>query len=344
MISESNIAMETDLYITVPDAPSILGLTFRHFSGKEDYLAMVNVLNGSKEEDQLEFSISVEDIANEFDHLYNFDPSTDMLFVEMNGSVIGYGEVWWEDLEDECVCPHVTYLLPEWRGKGIRRAMLHHIEQRSREIRLSHLAEKPHFYQAWTQETETHWISLLESEGYRPVRYGFRMARSLSEPIPDIPLPEGIEVHPAHPDQYWTIWRAACQSLRELWQGSRFRDEMFEEWMGDSTFNPALWIVAWDTNDRVAGTVLNFINEAENREYHCKRGHVEFVTVAQPHRGKGLAKALIALSLSRLRQEGMAEAVLGVDAKNPSGALHLYEHMGFNPVKRRATYQKSMDK
>ncbi|MBU7014985.1 MAG: GNAT family N-acetyltransferase [Theionarchaea archaeon] len=335
--------METDPYMTVPDAPPVPGLAFRHFTGKEDYKAMVNVLNGSKHEDRLEFSISVEDIANGFNHLYNFDPYTDMLFVEMDGDVIGYTEVWREDLEDVCVYPHAAYLLPEWRGKGIRRAMVHYNEQRGREIRLTHLIEKPHFFQAWTQETETHWVSLLESENYAPVRFSVRMARSLSEPIPDAPLPEGIEVCPARPDQYWAIWRATCQSLRELWQGSRFRDEMFEEWMGDSTFNPALWVVAWDAENKVAGAILNFIDEAENKEYHHRRGHVEFVTVAQPYRGKGLAKALIARSLSRLKEEGMIEAVLGVDADNPSGALRLYERMGFSPVRRRATYQKSMD-
>jgi mycothiol synthase len=336
--------MQPDPYITAPDAPSLPGLAFRHFTGKEDYSAMVKVLNGSKQEDQLEFSISVEDIANEFNHLYNFDPYTDMVFVEMNGDVIGFSEVWWEDLEEMWICSHVTHLLPEWRGKGIRKTMLHYNEQRGRDIGLDHPVDKPRFFQALTQETETHLTSLLKSENYSPVRYGFRMVRSLPEPIPDIPLPEGIEVRPAHPDQYWVIWRAACHSLRDLWQGSRFRDEMFEEWMGDSTFNPALWVVAWDTDNKVAGTVLNYIDKAENEEYHCKRGHVEFVTVGRPHRGKGLAKALIARSLSRLKEEGMTEAVLGVDGENPSGAVHLYEGMGFNPIQRRVIFQKPMNK
>jgi ribosomal protein S18 acetylase RimI-like enzyme len=169
------------------------------------------------------------------------------------------------------------------------------------------------------------------------------MVRSLSDPIPDLLLPEGIDVHPVQPEEYWTIWKAACESLRELWQGLRFRDEMFKQWMGDSTFNPGLWVVAWDTDNKVAGTVLNFIDEAENREYNFKRGHVEFVTVAQAHRGKGLAKALIARSFNVLKDEGMTEAFLGVDVKNTSGALHLYKRMGFNPVKHRTTYQKSMD-
>jgi ribosomal protein S18 acetylase RimI-like enzyme len=39
----------------------------------------------------------------------------------------------------------------------------------------------------------------------------------------------------------------------------------------------------------------------------------------------------------------MTEAGLGVDAENISGALHLYELMGYGVVKRSAMYRKEME-
>ena len=93
----------------------------------------------------------------------------------------------------------------------------------------------------------------------------------------------------------------------------------------------------------MVGTILNYIDKAENKEYNRKRGHLEFVTVQTPYRGKGLAKALIARSLTVLKDEGMTEAALGVDAENPSGAFHLYESMGFHKTKMRTIYRKSID-
>jgi GNAT superfamily N-acetyltransferase len=66
------------------------------------------------------------------------------------------------------------------------------------------------------------------------------------------------------------------------------------------------------------------------------------VSVRRPWRGRGLAKALIARSLAVLRERGMAVAVLGVDAANPTGALQLYERFGFAPHRRWTTVRKPL--
>ena len=44
-----------------------------------------------------------------------------------------------------------------------------------------------------------------------------------------------------------------------------------------------------------------------------------------------------------LRTAGMSEAMLGVDADNPSGALHLYEKAGFVVHHRGVAYHKPLD-
>jgi mycothiol synthase len=52
---------------------------------------------------------------------------------------------------------------------------------------------------------------------------------------------------------------------------------------------------------------------------------------------------LIARSFQVLKDHGMEEAALGVDAENPTGALHLYKKMGFKEDKTDYTYSKSLD-
>ena len=59
-------------------------------------------------------------------------------------------------------------------------------------------------------------------------------------------------------------------------------------------------------------------------------------------RRRGLGRALIARSLVRLRERGMTSASLGVDAENPSGALGLYEGIGFAASYRSAAWRKEM--
>ncbi len=67
------------------------------------------------------------------------------------------------------------------------------------------------------------------------------------------------------------------------------------------------------------------------------------IGVRRPYRRKGLASVLIAQSFKVLKDFGMTEAVLSTDSENPTGALHLYEKMGFSSAKQSTVYCKPMD-
>jgi mycothiol synthase len=337
--------------ILLPGAPPIPGLMFRGFRGEADYPAMTAVIDGSKAADGSERTETVEDVARNYRHLFNCDPYQDMLFAEVDGEVVGYGRVWWQqELSGARRYEHLAFLLPEWRDRGIRRAMLQCNERRLRQIAAGHLraaeniaaaAEMESFFQAWASDTETHWAGLLVDQGYDPVRYAFHMVRPDLEDIPDLPLPEGVEVRPVLPEHYEQIWRAAEEAFRDHWAETEWQEEWFKEWQESHTFQPHLWQVAWD-GDEVAGMVQNFINHQENEEYNRKRGYTEGISVRRPWRRQGLAKALIARSFHVHKAQGMTEAALGVDAENPNGALQLYKSMGFREVKRFTTFRKPL--
>ncbi len=60
-------------------------------------------------------------------------------------------------------------------------------------------------------------------------------------------------------------------------------------------------------------------------------------------RRRGLAKALLARSLVAAREAGFTSAGLGVDAENPTGALGLYESLGFAPERTGIAYRKPLE-
>ena len=339
------IEMIAERTITVADEPEVPGLVFRGFRGEADFAAMLAVIEASKEADGTERTDSLEDIARNYQHLHNSDPYQDMVFAEVDGKVVGYGRVWWSQaVNGKRIYSSFAFLKPAWRHKGIRRAMLRHNERRSRQIAADHPQDGERWLEGWTSATEEHWESLLVDEGYQPVRYAFDMVRPDLENIPDLPLPEGLEVRPVPPEQYRAVFDAAKEAFRDSWEFSEdwFSEEDFEAWQQESTFQPELWQVAWD-GDQVAGMVQNFVNEAENKEYGRQRGYTEGICVRRPWRRRGLARALIARSFRVIKDLGMTEAALGVDAENISGALHLYKSMGFGVVKRYTTYRKPMD-
>ncbi|MEO5884797.1 MAG: GNAT family N-acetyltransferase, partial [Candidatus Limnocylindrales bacterium] len=77
----------------------------------------------------------------------------------------------------------------------------------------------------------------------------------------------------------------------------------------------------------------------ENRELGVARGWLEHISVRRPWRRRGLGRALTAEGLRRLRAAGMTDVMLGVDAENPTGALGLYEDLGFAVHQRAAAYR-----
>ena len=95
-----------------------------------------------------------------------------------------------------------------------------------------------------------------------------------------------------------------------------------------SGHDPSLWVIAFD-GDEIAGGVVNIVDPEENAQTGNHRGYVEAVFTRPAWRRRGLARALVAESLVRLRDRGMTSALLGVDGANPNQAMTLYEDIGF---------------
>jgi mycothiol synthase len=327
----------------------IQGLVWRGFQGKSDYPKILNIVLGCAAKDGLERAEQLEDIVNNYTHLVNCDPYEDMLFAEVNGNVVGYSRVWWA-LEGSgmWVGFQLGSVLPDWRHKGIGSNLLHFNETRLDEIarQLKGNGQLPMdaacVLDIFVRDTEIDRINLLEKQGYEPIRYSFDMVRPDLENIPDLPLPKGVEVRSLKPEHMRTVWEASNEAFRDHWGYIPDPWEDFEQMMNDPDYDPSLFRVAWQ-GDQVAGMVLNFINKDENEKYGRKRGYTENICVRRPWRKQGLAKALIARSLVAIKERGMTQAALGVDAENTSGALNLYKSMGYQVIKKSTNYRKQLN-
>ncbi len=333
----------TSELVHLPDAPAIPGLTFRPFRGESDYPAMAAIFNDSQAADPFEEVFTPEHIANQYTHLVNCDPYRDVLCAEVNGELVGYKQVFWRvDSEGNWLYRHVGYLLPQWQRRGIGRAMLRHSERRLREIAAGHQATSPRFFHSQAADTQPGAEALLRSEGYTPVRYKYAMVQETLDEIPDLPLPEGLDVRPAQPEHYRAIWGAMLEAFCDHWGYVPPTDEDYAGWLTEPEFDPSLWRVAWD-GDQVAGAVMGLISEAEIAARNLKRGWVDDVWVRRPWRKRGLAHALLAQSLQLFKERGMTQAGLEVDTENSTGALRVYESVGFRAARRASIYRKPLD-
>lgn len=324
-------------------------ITYRGFEGEADYPKILDVYLRSAAYDGLEPSATLDDIINLYTHLHHSEPAKDLLLAEAQGTPVGYCRLWWEvEGSGQWVGFQFGDVVPEWRHRGIGSTMLGFCEKRFQQI-ASGLKQDgqlpidaPCAMDTFAHDSEVDKIKLFESSGYQVVRHAFDMVRPDLEHIPQLPLPDGVEVRPVIMEQLRQILDASNEAFQDHWGYIPDPWEFFEQMINDADFDPSLYRVAWQ-GDQVAGMVLSFINKDENEVYGRKRGYTENICVRRPWRKQGLAKALIARSLLAFRERGMTEAALGVDAENISGALQLYQSMGYQVVTRMGIFRKRLN-
>lgn len=326
-----------DLTLEIP------GLVFRPFRGEADYPIMVEIMNQYNLHNGLDIIDTVEDIAVRFAHPVNYDPYRDVILAEVNGKAIAYSHVWWEDQgSGERVYYLYWYLLPDWGEMRIGEAIQAQCERRIREIASQHADDRPRLIQTWAFDSEQYLMNIIEANGYRRVRYVYRMVRPIGLPLPEAPMPAGLEVRPVQEEHLRAIWEAKDEAFRDHWGYTPRDEEDYRRWLETPYFDRRLWKVAWD-GDQVAGMVLNYIMAEENQRLNRRRGYTESISVRRPWRRRGLARALLVQSIEMFRQMGMDETALGVDVENPNGALKLYEGVGYEVKKIIYTYRRPLD-
>lgn len=330
--------------IRVPNAPVIPGLSFRHYRGEADWSQMVELSNLVNKADKTEEISTLEEIAHYYSHLKNCDPYKDVIVGEMDGKMIVFCRVWWnKEVDGPYIYSSFGKIHPEWRRKGLGTALLPYNQSRLREIAQEngHPQDKPRFFESWSGNTTPGNTTLLENAGYKPERYFFDMRRPIDVPLPDAPMPTGLEIRPVKEEHMRPIWEADVEAFRDHWGYTPQTEEDYQRAKSNPKHKIHLWKVAWD-GDEVAGMVLNEVHEEENEEFNIKRGWTENISVRRPWRRRGLAKALIAESIRMFREMGYEETALGVDAKNPNGALNLYEGLGYKAKKTWIVYRLEM--
>jgi mycothiol synthase len=329
--------------VRVPGAPEIPGLAFRHFRGDRDYPGMLEVNVGSKTADGLEHDLhTLESITHAYGTTPNHDPSKDALVAEVGGKMVAFTRVFWErELDGTTNFWHYGFVLPEWRGKGLGRAMLGWVEQRAREISGSLDAGGETYASTSAFSTQAGLENLLNDLGYEPVRYEFHMETPDLDNIPEVPVPDGLEIRAARPEEYRKVWEASQEAFRDHWGAVEVDEGDFERTMNDPMNDPSLWVVAWD-GEEVAGSILNYINNAFNERTGRKLGYTESISVRRPWRRRGLARAMLSRSMMLHKNLGMTQTGLGVDTQNPSGALDLYLSMGYREVMKSTIYRKKL--
>lgn len=334
----------TDI-VHLSDAPAISGLRFRRFRNTNDYDQIAAVHEGARTWDHVdplsprESVPTAESLALTYPES-EVQGSPDMLLAQIDDRIVGYNHVRWRWTEETGtrVYLHLGYLLPEWRGKGIGRALLHWSQQRIREIAADEQHHGPITFATNVSSTEREADALMRHEGYSAVR---RLSDMLLDPLAQFPirtLRPPVLLRPIQPEHYHAIYQAWKDAFAGVWTSTPESEEDYQEFLADNinlpSFDPALCHVAW-VNNQVVGFVFSRIRLGV--------GTIPEVAVRKAWQRQGIARTLMVHTLDALHDRGITQVRLFTDAANGQGARSLYESLGFREVKQHIFYRKSFN-
>ena len=304
-----------------------------------DWPAIAAVMNAAGTADGIDEVRSPESLASEMSIL---DIGRDGLVAEAEGRVIAFGFGYLLERDGVLVAELMGDVDPAHRRTGVGTELF---ERNLARLRVELAADPrtlPRELRVFALDAELGDLALFSAQGFVPIRFGYEMRRYLTGSLPRHDLPLGLELRPVTPDLHRRIFDADNEAFLDHWGHREKTDTDFVARFDNPETDPSLWCVAWD-GDEVAGVVMNGIFADENEQLGIRRGWLEHVSVRRPWRGRGLAKALCSESFRVLREHGMDEAWLGVDGSNPTGAVRLYEGLGFHVVRGWKAYGRPVD-
>ncbi len=235
---------------------------------------------------------------------------------------------------------------PDWRRRGIGGQLLRWQTERARATLTEQEAADPDVAGvAWRiavnhEERLADRAALYRAVGYTPIRWFHDMSRRLgpdAPPIPEVAVPAGLRLAPWTDDLDEAVRLAHNEAFAKHW-GSQPRDT--ENWKESTSGHRSFrrdWsrLIVDPTRPDAAGrppvaaylAAYAFPQDWESLGHSQAR--VGLIGVRPPWRGRGLAPALLAAAFRAFAEDGMQGAGLDVDTGNETGALRLYEGMGF---------------
>lgn len=181
---------------------------------------------------------------------------------------------------------------------------------------------------AWSHGNHEAAADLAARYGYGAVRELWKMRlMTASAALPEIRLPEGVQVRTFVPGRDEDAWLAANKAAfaHHPEQGNMTRADL-DARMAEPWFDPAGFLLAVDAADRLLG--FHWTKVHPRHGDHPAIGEVYVVGVTPDAQGSGLGKALTVAGIRHLQDLGLRAVMLYVDADN-APAVALYRRLGF---------------
>ncbi len=312
-------------------------LTIRPFRKGEDEETYVQIFNRAFLDYDDVRSVTVQDVKTfEGAPNYNLDG---FLIAEWNGQPVGMVQALVDKFREEKKGFIQTLaVLPEFRRRGIAKKLLFEAISSLKRREMVTVG-------AWAQTDKPICTHLYESFGFKLVRTTSLMKANL------------LETQETETNEAVSLKEAQTTSREDLALINKLDNEAFREhfnhrpvtveeteymllktpWYGRQT--------AWFAilKNQPVGYIVAGIDFGLNKEKHAKYGWINDIGVLKPFRRQKIGATLMKTAMRYLRSRKMINTLLYVDDQNVTGAVKLYETVGFKLFHTSAVYERQLE-
>jgi mycothiol synthase len=284
-----------------------------------------------------------EDLAEELEEP-GFDPALDSIALWDGGTMVGFGQLRVMDaLRDGVAKANISGGVREaYRGRKIGRELMDRMEARARQLTQDRHPSAPAAVEIWAGRPGSGATRLAAARGYEPVRYFQDMrveldawAAPADAAAPGTPtVTFAQEFHEAtrlaHNEAFEDHWGSTARSP-EKWR-DQLRSRSFRAAYSRLILNP----------DPTAGPDDAVDSYLLSGEWVPGELYVSLVGTRRRARGRGHAARLLADVVGAAKEAGYRTVDLGVDSESPTGAVGLYERVGFRKIRTNVVYSRSL--
>jgi mycothiol synthase len=321
-----------------------MGLDWRALAPGDaaDWAALRTAIHHADGDDEY---VSEQDAREAFGNP-NQDFATGSIAIYDGRTMVGYGVLTRRSTADPVHdMLHEGGVHPSYRGRGLGGELLDWAEKTAVPLHRDRFPGHPLSLSSGCLSSNTAAVALHEQHGYQPTRWFHSMVRDLSAAVPSPVIPAGVHITGYTPDLAEHARLVRNESFRDHWGSTETSAQSWAYFLASAAFRPGLSFLAYEKSDEESeplGMLITREHDAHQAQNRRRDLHIALVGTRAAGRKRGIATALLVTAMAAGVAMGYDQASLDVDADSLTGAVGLYEHVGFAVALTWTAYRKQL--
>jgi mycothiol synthase len=217
---------------------------------------------------------------------------------------------------------------PAYRRRGLGGQVLDWVEQAAVPLHEKRYPGRPLTLHGRSNRGTTSENALLAARGYRPVRWWHTMRMDLAAAPPVSAGPDGVDVVGFTPDMLEDARQVRNEAFQDHWGSTETTVETWAHYLSEESFRPGFSYVAYGGGQAI-GVLLSYEHDAHTKVTGIRDLYIGIVGTRRAGRNRGIASAMLSRALAAGQAAGFGTSSLFVDGDSLTGALALYERIGY---------------